>query len=240
MFSVLRSRTITATIIKLNVGIFIVFNVFVQLFDQRLFLELNYTFGLVPKIFLSGYLWQPITAAFLHGGLLHIFVNMFSLYSIGPALENHMGMKKFALLYVVSFLSSAIAVILLQTDTNIPTVGASGGLTGLLGAIAILAPNSRLMFFIFPVKARTLAFGLAAVSFLLGIGDSVSMISHWGHLGGLIGGLAFTYLVYKNPMFRLRTKKKKSSHTEDSEVRQVREKVAKIDPETGEYYYELR
>lgn len=240
MLSILRSHSITATIIKLNVGIFIIFNGFIQLFNPQLFLELSFTFGLVPQIFLSGFLWQPITSAFLHGGLLHIFINMYSLYSIGPSLENHMGMKKFAQLYVVSFLSSALAVILIQANTKIPTVGASGSLAGLLGAIAILTPNSRLIFFIFPVKARSLAFGLAGVSFLLGIGDSASMISHWGHLGGLLGGLAFTYLTYKTPRFKKFRAKKTNPHSEDAETRQVKEKVAKFDPETGEYYYELR
>ena len=149
-------------------------------------------FGLVPAKFWNGALWQPLTSMFLHGSLLHLFMNMIALWSIGSMLELDLGSKKFVHLYIFSGLFGALFVVLFQYGSIIPTVGASGAITGLLGALAILHPDTSLLFFIFPVRARTAAVFLGIISFIFAAFDPTSQISHLGHLGGLIGGLIYT------------------------------------------------
>ncbi|MCB1178550.1 MAG: rhomboid family intramembrane serine protease, partial [Leptospiraceae bacterium] len=143
--------------------------------------------GLSRPAFLEGALWQPVTSMFIHGGFAHLLMNMLGLWSIGSLLERNLGGKNFLKLYLFSGLIGATFVILFQ-NSAMPTVGASGAITGLLGALAILYPETTLLLFIFPVKARTAAILLGVVSFIFAF-DPSGQISHLGHLGGLIGGV---------------------------------------------------
>ncbi|MBX7057344.1 MAG: rhomboid family intramembrane serine protease [Leptospirales bacterium] len=157
------------------------------------------TFGLVPDHFWRGAFWQPLTSIFLHGGLLHLAFNMIGVWSIGSVLERGIGTARFLGLYFFSGILGSLAVAFFQPMLSgslpeVPTVGASGALLGLLGAIAILHPNSMMLVFFFPVRARTAALLIGLLSVGFAFSGMLPGISHLGHLGGLIGGAIYTWL----------------------------------------------
>lgn len=158
--------------------------------------------GLVPADFWHGRAYQPLTSMFLHGGWLHLLVNMIALWSLGTAIEMTAGAMRFGLLYIFSGLTGALFVVVFQSDLGDPTVGASGAIMGLLAAIAVFYPRSEMLIFFFPMKARTAAIVIGVASVLLSIYDRSSGISHLGHLGGLIGGIIYTKFVLQLDFLR--------------------------------------
>jgi membrane associated rhomboid family serine protease len=148
----------------------------------------------------QGYVWQLLTFQFLHGGLLHLVVNLIVLYFFGRALEEHLGRRRFLRLYlgtgVVGGLMQMMFAALFPGQFGGAVVGASAGVFGLVAAFAALFPDrtlTLLVFFILPVslRARTLlwlSIGLAVFGIVVP-GDGVA---HAAHLGGIIGG--WTYI----------------------------------------------
>lgn len=151
-------------------------------------------FGLVPVDFWTGSVWQPVSSMFLHGNIIHIAFNMIALWSLGSPIEHKVGSAKFFVLYFVSGLMGALFVVAFQSDLGNPTIGASGAVVGLLGALAVFFPRAKLLLFFFPVKARTAAIIFGVGSLLLALTSQAQGLSHLGHLGGLIGGVLFTWL----------------------------------------------
>jgi membrane associated rhomboid family serine protease len=136
--------------------------------------------------------WQPLTYAFLHGGFNHLFFNMFAVWMFGSPLEDAWGSKRFATFYMVCILGAAAAQIMVQQVTGgiYPTIGASGGVFGLLLAYGVMWPNNRvfLIFFPVPVKAKwfVLIYGLAEL--LFGLTGTMPGVAHFAHLGGMVFG----------------------------------------------------
>jgi membrane associated rhomboid family serine protease len=123
--------------------------------------------------------WRLVTGGFLHGGLLHIFFNMYLLYMLGSMLEPVLGSLRFGVLYMTALLCGSFGA-LVQT-TVAPTVGASGAVFGLMGAAAIELHRRG----IDPLRSdigALIALNLL-FSFLPGFNISVG-----GHIGGLVGG----------------------------------------------------
>ena len=150
-------------------------------------------FGLVPAAFWQGAIWQPVTSMFLHApGLLHILGNMLGLWSLGSMLERGIGSSRYLWLYMISGLTGALLVVLADPGSMRATIGASGAVLGLLGAVAVLNPEARMLFFIFPMRARTAALIIGVASVLFQSTGGLDIISHLGHLGGLIGGYLYT------------------------------------------------
>jgi membrane associated rhomboid family serine protease len=131
--------------------------------------------------------WRIVTGGFLHDGLLHIAVNMLSLYFVGSALEPAIGRLNFAAIYAVSLLAGSFGALLFQP--NIPTVGASGAIFGIFGALIIVAYHRGI-----PIWQSGL--GLILVINLV-FSVSFSGISIGGHLGGLVAGLICGEIVYQ-------------------------------------------
>jgi membrane associated rhomboid family serine protease len=135
----------------------------------------------------EGEWWRLVTAAFLHYGPLHLGLNMLVLWIIGPALEEYLGHGRFALLYLVSGLAGSAGALL--WSPNVPTVGASGAIWGIMGAALILEWRK---IYVFGGQALGLVVFNLVITFL------IPGISIGGHIGGLIGGgaaaLAFLYL----------------------------------------------
>ena len=135
--------------------------------------------------------WQIVTYAFLHANFNHLFFNMLGLWMFGTELEHVWGQRRFVIFYFASVLAAAltqIAVNLLVGGGG-PTVGASGGLFGLLLAFAMLFPNRTiLLFFVIPMKAKWLALLYGVLELYQGVYVMNSGVAHFAHLGGMLGG----------------------------------------------------
>jgi len=137
--------------------------------------------------------WQMLTYSFLHGGTLHIVFNMFALYTFGASIERLFGSRFYALYYFTCVVSAAICHLIvsaLMGGPAIPTVGASGGIYGLLLAYGLYFPNQRVMLLIppIPMRARTLVIAFAVLELFFGVTGSVAGVAHFAHLGGMLGG----------------------------------------------------
>jgi membrane associated rhomboid family serine protease len=129
--------------------------------------------------------WRLLTGAFLHDGLLHIAVNMISLYFVGSALEPAIGRVNLVTIYFVSLLAGSFGSLLFQPDS--PTIGASGAIFGVFGALIVVARYRRIPLWqsgLAPVLVLNLIFSL-----------SIRGISIGGHIGGLVAGLICGTLV---------------------------------------------
>lgn len=141
--------------------------------------------------------WQIVTSAFLHGGVFHLAVNMFGIWMFGRDIERALGPIRFAQLYAVSVLSAAFAQLVVTAFGDpVPTIGASGGLFGLLVAYAMLFPRRQVMLLFPPIPMRAPVFVALYAAFELyaGMSGTLSGVAHFAHLGGLAG--AFLLLRY--------------------------------------------
>ena len=135
--------------------------------------------------------WQVATHAFLHGSFEHLFFNMLGLWMFGSELERIWGEKRFLQFYAASVLAAALAqlVVTAVMGSVYPTVGASGGLFGLLFAFAVMFPNRViLLFFVIPMKARYLVALYGLLELYQGVYVMNSGVAHFAHLGGMVGG----------------------------------------------------
>jgi membrane associated rhomboid family serine protease len=132
-----------------------------------------------PFIHFSHEYWRLLTAGFLHDGLFHILVNMLSLYWVGMVLEPAIGSVNFTVVYFTSLLAGSFGALLFTPDA--PTVGASGAIFGIFGALIVVAYRRGI-----PIWQSGLGFVL-----VLNLVISVTFrgISIGGHFGGLIAGL---------------------------------------------------
>lgn len=137
--------------------------------------------------------WQLISYAFLHGGTMHLLLNMFGLWMFGRAVEMALGRLRFALYLLVCVLGAAGAQILAAQYSGkiVPTIGASGGVLGLLPAFAILFPKAKIQLLFPPIALPAPIFVLlyGAIELLLGVTNSLPGIAHFAHLGGMLCGL---------------------------------------------------
>ena len=150
-------------------------------------------------------IWQLVTYSFLHGSLAHIFFNMFALYMFGADIERLFGSRFFLGYYLASVLAAAIVHLVITTWMGAPpypTVGASGGVYGLLLAYGLYFPNRQLMLLIppIPMRARTFVIVFAVIALVLGVTGTADGIAHFAHLGGMLGG--WLMLRYRRGMFR--------------------------------------
>ncbi|HUE25710.1 MAG TPA: rhomboid family intramembrane serine protease [Solirubrobacteraceae bacterium] len=132
-----------------------------------------------PLISQSHEYWRIVTAGFLHDGLFHILVNMLSLYWVGMVLEPAVGRLNFAAIYFASLLAGSFGALLFQP--GVPTVGASGAIFGIFGALIVVAYHRGI-----PIWQSGLGFVLV-LNLLFSV--TFSGISIGGHLGGLVAGL---------------------------------------------------
>ncbi|CAN5211324.1 rhomboid family intramembrane serine protease [soil metagenome] len=173
---------ITQALLLLNVGVFFIDQLMGPMF-VRLFALWPFGAGFLP--------WQVVTYAFLHGNFNHLFFNMLGLWMFGSELERMWGTRRFIQFYSASVLAAALAQLIVTalTGSVYPTVGASGGLFGLLLAFGMLFPHRKiLLFFVIPVPARILVALYGAFELYQGVTDSQAGVAHFAHLGGMLGG----------------------------------------------------
>jgi membrane associated rhomboid family serine protease len=137
-------------------------------------------------------LWQVVTYAFLHGSLAHLFFNMFALWMFGSQLEREWGTRRFLAFYFASVLTAAAAQELVTglTGSQFPTVGASGGIFGLLLGFAMFFPRQRVMLIFPPIPMPAWLFVTlyGGLELFLGVTGTEASVAHFAHLGGMLGG----------------------------------------------------
>ncbi len=173
-------------------------NVAVYILQQLLGDILIIWFGLwpfhVPANFGASFMpWQVISYGFLHGGLMHIGFNMLALYMFGGQIEQVFGARRFLIYYLGCIFAAAIAqlaVTSLSGGDPYPTVGASGGVFGLLLAYGLFFPHRRVLLIFPPIPMPAWLFvtlyGLLEI--YLGVTGTQSGVAHFAHLGGMLGG----------------------------------------------------
>ncbi len=149
----------------------------------------------VNPLIMYGQWWRLITPVLLHASLVHIAFNMYALYALGPELERMFGHLSFLALYVVSGFAGTVLSFVMSDAASL---GASSAVFGLLAAHAVFAYRNQKVFGQRAQAVMRSILQIAAINFIIGLSPG---IDNWGHFGGLLGGLVFTYL--SGPVFEL-------------------------------------
>lgn len=139
----------------------------------------------------KGEIWRFITCAFLHGGIIHIAFNMYSLFVVGTVIEKIYGWKKYLGIYLFSSITSSLLGYIL--DPNMISVGASGAIFGILGAFLWFALKEKKN-----LKKGVLGNIIAVILLNLYIGLTSQSIDNLGHIGGFLGGLLISIPLYNS------------------------------------------
>jgi membrane associated rhomboid family serine protease len=137
--------------------------------------------------------WQVLTYGFLHGSLLHLLFNMLALFMFGSDIERLFGQRRYLTYYLGCVLMAGLAqvtVSLLAESPPYPTIGASGGVFGVLLAFGMYFP-SRIIMLIFPpipMPAWLFVTSYGAIELYLGVTGTQAGVAHFAHLGGMLGG----------------------------------------------------
>jgi membrane associated rhomboid family serine protease len=182
-----------------------------------------YGFGFIPAVVFEGASLPPklvrvpaeltlVTSMFLHGGFMHLAGNMLYLWVFGNNIEDVCGHFRFVLFYLLCGLVAAFAQALPNPGSEVPMIGASGAISGVLGAYLLLFPHARvrvlvpliLVFFTTLPAGWLLGFWFV-FQLLSGLGASSAKggVAFWAHVGGFIAGMGMIYLL-RDPQFRTR------------------------------------
>lgn len=157
------------------------------------------------------YPWQLLSYGFLHGDFIHLFFNGIALFQFGAVLEQTWGPKKYMQYLLVCTIGAGLIQLFLVSSGILgndiyPTIGASGGIFGLLLAYGMLFPNQQMMLIIppIPMKARTMVIIFGVISLLMGVTGTQAGIAHFAHLGGMLFGWLMIRYWRGQPPFRKR------------------------------------
>ncbi|MDZ4159613.1 MAG: rhomboid family intramembrane serine protease, partial [Anaerolineaceae bacterium] len=181
------------TIIALTVGVYLL-----QTLSQLTLGGVDYPALLGAKfndLIRQGQYWRLFTPMLLHGSIIHVGFNMYALFIIGRGLERYYGSRRLWLLYLLAGFAGNVVSFLFSLK---PSLGASTAVFGLVAAQGVFVYRNR---FLFGANARPLLINIAtivAINLFLGLSPG---IDNWGHLGGLLGGLAFSW--FAGPVFTI-------------------------------------
>ncbi len=139
------------------------------------------------------HLWQVVSYAFLHdtNTYWHLLLNMFGLWMFGSGIERYVGSRRLLACYFASVVTAALAQLTVPMMFGAPpeaTIGASGGVFGLILAYAVLFPKSKVaVYFVIPMPTWLFATLYAALELFQGVTGSQSGVAHFAHLGGMVG-----------------------------------------------------
>ena len=166
--------------------------------------QLFYSYGLIPSV-LMGYDQLPMdlyavpayltifTSMFMHGGFMHLIGNMLYMWIFADNIEDSLGPKKFIIFYLLSGIGAATAQILMDTHSQVPMVGASGAIGGVLGAYLINHPNARVLVLIpfgfFSQLIKIKALYVLGFWFILQFISSGGGVAYAAHIGGFVSGM---------------------------------------------------
>lgn len=133
--------------------------------------------------------WQLVSYMFLHGGIGHIFFNLFALWMFGQSIENFWGTKRFTVFYFLTGIGAAILHMFIGGG-GAPTIGASGAVYGILLAFGMMFPNREIMLLFppIPMKAKYFVAIFGVIELISGISRTDSGVAHFAHLGGMLVG----------------------------------------------------
>jgi len=211
---------VTYFIIALNTMVFL-FELSVGGQSHRALNSLIYHFGVVPLHFeraltgastvsLPGSFLPLLTSMFLHASWLHLIGNMWFLWIFGDNIEDYLGHFPYLLFYLVSGFAAAVAHILLNAGSNVPSVGASGAIAGVMGAYFVLYPRARVLMWFPPIFFFHLPAWLVLgywffMQFLSGAATSIvetsesGGIAFWAHVGGFVTGMVLIKVLPERP-----------------------------------------
>ncbi|HEX7154024.1 MAG TPA: rhomboid family intramembrane serine protease [Thermoanaerobaculia bacterium] len=196
---------VTYTLVAINIAAFIWEVMQGPLLERRIF-----DIAFIPaRYFIPGYvipdLYSMFVSMFLHGGLMHIGSNMLYLWVFGDNIEDRLGRFRYLLFYLLCGIIATLAHAFFNPASNIPTIGASGAIAGVLGAYLILFPRTQVMtlipiFFFITVRHIPAIFVLGFWFVLqlfsgvgsLGVRDAQDAggVAYWAHIGGFVAGMA--------------------------------------------------
>ncbi|RZB37861.1 MAG: hypothetical protein SRB2_00963 [Desulfobacteraceae bacterium Eth-SRB2] len=197
-------------------------NVVVYLVQISLVPNLNrfvYIYGLVPARYsipqitsyfsTSQQIFSLISFMFLHGGFWHLLGNMWSLYIFGDNIEDRLGPFRYLVFYLLCGITSGLSHLIINLHSNIPTIGASGAIAGVMGAYLILHPNAKILTLIpiifIPWFVEIPAFFFLGLWFFIqfisaaGSHGGIGGIAWWAHIGGFIFGIIFLKILLALP-----------------------------------------
>jgi rhomboid protease GluP len=152
----------------------------------------------INQYILAGQFWRLITPLFLHASIIHIAFNMYALFILGPGLERFYGHNRFLALYMLGgFTGNVLSFVFLP---GAESIGASTAIFALIAAQGIFILQNR---FLFGKNARSLLIntvGIVIINFIFGLAPQTN-VDNFGHLGGLLGGLAFAW--FAGPLFKV-------------------------------------
>jgi membrane associated rhomboid family serine protease len=187
---------ITISLIFLNFAIFLI-----TLSNLDFFIE-NY--GLVPEKILEGKaLFTLFSSIFLHASFSHLFGNIWFLWIFGDNVENKIGKLKFLILYFLSGIGSSIFYLLMTNEKLIPVVGASGAISGVLGAYLILFPKNKIralvpIFYFYRILLIPAVFYIGIWFLYQFLYISIDpFVAYWGHIGGFLTGILLIKILQK-------------------------------------------
>ena len=170
----------------------------------------TYTYAVTPRDFTDGgsYPWLNLfSAMFMHGGLAHLFGNMLYLYVFGDNVEDEMGHMKYLAFYLLTGIAATYAHIYADPSSQIPSLGASGAISGVLGAYLVLHPRNRVRvwfgWFIFHVPAF-IVLGLYIITQIISAtASSMDLpgqggVAYMAHVGGFVAGVILVF-IFRNP-----------------------------------------
>jgi membrane associated rhomboid family serine protease len=185
----------TQLLIGLNVLIFLVMLKtggveHVRAFDTRTLLEFGANYG--PLVVRGGQWWRLVTSMFVHGGIVHLGMNMIAIYQCGTMLEPHFGRLRFALLYVIAGLAGSLASLAWHWGSGVPSVGASGAGCGLVAAGAVAG---HLLIGLSPNAVRIRDAMLRWLAMIVVFGFVMGGIDNAAHIGGMAAGAGVAWLM---------------------------------------------
>ena len=196
MINTFKQNKITYTLIILNILAYVVSALLSKSvidMDMEVLVKMGALFG--PITVLGGEWWRLFTAMFLHGGMTHLLMNMFSLYLIGRGVEQYFNTTSYLIIYLFSGLLGGLASLYMHPASV--GIGASGAIFGIFGAMAgfFLAHREK-------IESHTKAF-MKEFAIIIGInlviGFSIPSVDVSAHIGGLIIGFIGGYIISKNP-----------------------------------------
>lgn len=156
-----------------------------------------------------------VSSMFLHGGILHVLLNLWSLWIFGDNVEDHMGRGKFLLFYLVCGVAASAVHILMHPESTLPAIGASGAISGVMGAYVLLFPMARVLVVIpiiiiplfLSVPALVFIGFWFAIQFLSGTAAlsqqaDAAGVAFWAHIGGFLSGMVLCPFLATRPASR--------------------------------------